>query len=164
MDTDTLWQILAVAGFAAALLAFGALCGWALYRNGRRDEAIARDEDEAWWDTTVRRAPDVEPTPPDLAVVAGVTPLPRREPGATRVGGWLPPLDDPRVTRYPDQPAAQVKKRSCRECGCTDDDACEGGCSWVEPDLCSTCGGPADRDETDVKTASVKTLKVTVPR
>jgi hypothetical protein len=29
--------------------------------------------------------------------------------------------------------------RSCRVCGCTDDHACEGGCSWVEPDLCSAC-------------------------
>jgi len=31
--------------------------------------------------------------------------------------------------------------RSCRECGCTDDKACEGGCSWVEVDLCSACAG-----------------------
>jgi len=29
--------------------------------------------------------------------------------------------------------------RHCRECGCTDDDACEGGCEWVEDDLCSRC-------------------------
>jgi len=28
---------------------------------------------------------------------------------------------------------------SCRVCGCTDDKACEGGCYWVEPDLCSAC-------------------------
>lgn len=27
----------------------------------------------------------------------------------------------------------------CRVCGCTDDQACPGGCSWVEPDLCSRC-------------------------
>jgi hypothetical protein len=27
----------------------------------------------------------------------------------------------------------------CRECGCTDDDACRHRCSWVEPDLCSAC-------------------------
>lgn len=27
----------------------------------------------------------------------------------------------------------------CRECGCTDDAACEGGCTWVEEDLCSAC-------------------------
>jgi hypothetical protein len=27
----------------------------------------------------------------------------------------------------------------CRICGCSDDDACEGGCIWVEPDLCNVC-------------------------
>ena len=31
------------------------------------------------------------------------------------------------------------KVRSCRVCGCTDDHACEGGCSWVTADLCSAC-------------------------
>lgn len=29
----------------------------------------------------------------------------------------------------------------CRQCGCTDEAACEGGCAWVEPDLCSACAG-----------------------
>lgn len=28
---------------------------------------------------------------------------------------------------------------TCRACGCTDDHACEGGCYWVEGDLCSRC-------------------------
>jgi hypothetical protein len=28
---------------------------------------------------------------------------------------------------------------ACRVCGCTDDNACPGGCFWVEPDLCSSC-------------------------
>jgi len=27
----------------------------------------------------------------------------------------------------------------CRVCGCTDLDACTGGCSWLLPDLCSRC-------------------------
>ncbi len=27
----------------------------------------------------------------------------------------------------------------CRQCGCTDTQACAGGCWWVEPDLCSSC-------------------------
>jgi hypothetical protein len=27
----------------------------------------------------------------------------------------------------------------CRGCGCSDDAACPGGCSWVEEDLCSRC-------------------------
>jgi hypothetical protein len=35
---------------------------------------------------------------------------------------------------------AQTKKPvECRVCGCTEDRACEGGCSWVEPALCSDC-------------------------
>ncbi len=29
--------------------------------------------------------------------------------------------------------------RACRACGCTDDWACDEGCSWAEPDLCSGC-------------------------
>ena len=31
--------------------------------------------------------------------------------------------------------------RICRGCGCSQDDACEPSCSWVEDDLCSVCGG-----------------------
>ena len=31
------------------------------------------------------------------------------------------------------------KKQRCRICGCTQDNACEGGCYWVEEDLCSQC-------------------------
>jgi len=27
----------------------------------------------------------------------------------------------------------------CRICGCTQNNACFGGCSWVEEDLCSSC-------------------------
>ena len=27
----------------------------------------------------------------------------------------------------------------CRICGCTDNNACPGGCYWVEEDLCSQC-------------------------
>lgn len=29
--------------------------------------------------------------------------------------------------------------RTCRVCGCTDLEACPGGCYWVEDDLCSRC-------------------------
>lgn len=29
--------------------------------------------------------------------------------------------------------------RTCRQCGCTDERACAGGCSWVDVDLCSAC-------------------------
>lgn len=27
----------------------------------------------------------------------------------------------------------------CRGCGCTSSQACEGGCVWAFPDLCSAC-------------------------
>lgn len=37
-----------------------------------------------------------------------------------------------------------LEPRRCRICGCTDDEACEGGCSWVEEDLCSTCADALD--------------------
>ncbi len=32
----------------------------------------------------------------------------------------------------------------CRVCGCTENNACPGGCSWVEPDLCSGCAEGED--------------------
>ncbi len=31
------------------------------------------------------------------------------------------------------------RRPACRVCGCTDDNACLGGCWWIEPDLCSAC-------------------------
>lgn len=34
-----------------------------------------------------------------------------------------------------------MPERECRVCGCTDRHACEGGCWWVEEDLCSACAG-----------------------
>ena len=32
-----------------------------------------------------------------------------------------------------------IDNKSCRVCGCTFSTPCEGGCSWVEADLCSKC-------------------------
>lgn len=29
--------------------------------------------------------------------------------------------------------------RRCRACGCTDEQACPGGCHWITPTLCSRC-------------------------
>lgn len=29
--------------------------------------------------------------------------------------------------------------RHCRVCGCDEENACVGGCFWVEWDLCSAC-------------------------
>lgn len=49
---------------------------------------------------------------------------------------------------------------TCRVCGCTDDRACEGGCWWVEPDLCSTC---ASRIEAAVKREPSAEHQITPP-
>lgn len=37
------------------------------------------------------------------------------------------------------------KFRYCRVCGCSEHDACERGCSWVDADLCSACADRRDR-------------------
>lgn len=43
-------------------------------------------------------------------------------------------------------------EQACRVCGCTWNNACHGGCSWVEPDLCSECvGKSAVQGERSVK-------------
>ncbi len=39
--------------------------------------------------------------------------------------------------KFPVRPRPRIRK--CRVCGCTEDHACEGGCYWVELDLCSAC-------------------------
>ncbi|MCW3125260.1 MAG: hypothetical protein JWO03_918 [Bacteroidetes bacterium] len=31
------------------------------------------------------------------------------------------------------------KQQACRVCGCTQNNACPGGCWWTEEDLCSSC-------------------------
>lgn len=34
---------------------------------------------------------------------------------------------------------------SCRACGCTENNACDGGCTWAEEDLCSRCSDERQR-------------------
>jgi hypothetical protein len=34
---------------------------------------------------------------------------------------------------------SDMTPRRCRNCGCSDDRACPGGCYWIEDDLCSRC-------------------------
>lgn len=42
---------------------------------------------------------------------------------------------------YPDGPdLAALGIRACRNCGCTTESGCAGGCWWVGADLCSSCG------------------------
>jgi len=35
--------------------------------------------------------------------------------------------------------APTTPERTCRICGCTDSKACEGGCSWATPGICTKC-------------------------
>ena len=35
----------------------------------------------------------------------------------------------------------------CRICGCTQNNACQGGCYWVKPDLCSRCAEKLESDQ-----------------
>jgi ferredoxin len=46
-------------------------------------------------------------------------------------------LKNAQLTRH-----EQLRPMICRGCGCTDDAACPGGCSWVAENLCSQCGTP----------------------
>ena len=42
---------------------------------------------------------------------------------------------------------------TCRNCGCTDEHACEGGCFWVDSSvtLCSQCYRVAENDDGDLQ-------------
>lgn len=46
------------------------------------------------------------------------------------------PLNEWAIVRSFDD---MLDEQSCRVCGCSWDNACEGGCYWVENDLCSSC-------------------------
>ncbi len=48
-------------------------------------------------------------------------------------------LDGDDTTMPPRPDLRPLDIRQCRDCGCTDDVACDGGCHWVEDDLCSNC-------------------------
>ena len=58
---------------------------------------------------------------------------------------------DERVEKYMrtiEEVVRPQEKQQCRVCGCTEDRACPGGCSWVEKDLCSAC---TDTEEAQLK-------------
>ncbi len=45
---------------------------------------------------------------------------------------------------YPEGPdLAAIGIRACRQCGCTTEHGCVGGCWWVAEDLCSACAPSA---------------------
>ena len=47
---------------------------------------------------------------------------------------------------YPWEWPAGPRPQTCRICGCTEHSPCEGGCWWVESDLCSACVDQAEED------------------
>lgn len=47
----------------------------------------------------------------------------------------------------------------CRVCGCTEHRACDGGCWWVAPDLCSSCTGRLTPDELAAALPKGRTFK-----
>lgn len=49
----------------------------------------------------------------------------------------------------------------CRICHCTEDDACLGGCAWVEADLCTTCAEMLDYLSDFMHTAGPSTRSFT---
>jgi ParB family chromosome partitioning protein len=52
---------------------------------------------------------------------------------------YVPSEEDPENEIYCPECGGEGQVRTCRVCGCTEKHACEGGCSWVAPDLCSAC-------------------------
>ncbi|WP_265518933.1 hypothetical protein [Nitratireductor luteus] len=36
-------------------------------------------------------------------------------------------------------PVPSILGQVCRRCGCSDEDACDDGCGWHVPDLCTAC-------------------------
>jgi hypothetical protein len=68
---------------------------------------------------------------PQISIVGATTCYPDAEfEGRTLVIRWPSLVFELTVARA---------ERGCRVCGCTNTYACEGGCWWVEADLCSTC-------------------------
>lgn len=63
----------------------------------------------------------------------------RTDPFPTSVGADVAMSAHLENTHGSELECVAVDVRACRVCGCTDDRACPGGCSWVDDDLCSAC-------------------------
>lgn len=50
----------------------------------------------------------------------------------------------------------------CRVCGCSELNACQGGCAWIAPDLCDRCAGKEEAVKRDMDPA--KMLRLGFPR
>ncbi len=96
-------------------------------RTPEWDDAVAKAEDTTPATTVTITFPSCIPAPLLDRVTAFATDLRR-----------IPTIDLVDV----------VEIRTCSSCGCTDDQGCFGGCSWIsdDQDLCSACA-PAEAGE-----------------
>ena len=68
----------------------------------------------------------------------------KRKPQTVKVPAEKTAAGKKEPTEFPDEAEAETGEspapaRKCRICGCTDAQACEGGCTWIGDDLCSNC-------------------------
>lgn len=59
-------------------------------------------------------------------------------------------IDDPSVDLRITRPEVAVERSVCSGCGCTEEKACEGGCSWIALDLCSQCVNARSNDHLEL--------------
>ena len=104
----------------------------------KRVEQMA--EDVMWLRLKATRDPDFEELDPVKATaLANVTQLLRGDRDVT--DSFVIEMAHSFEAYLRDEPT-----RRCGMCGCTDDHACQGGCSWVSPDLCSRCAWTPVKD------------------
>ncbi|MEA2705132.1 MAG: hypothetical protein QOD63_3077, partial [Actinomycetota bacterium] len=134
-------------GVPPALMEVLAGAGYQLTEwDRRRATAAAGDPHRAdlFDDDEGRTVDDDPPTAPPQEALAWYRGYADDDPSR-----WLTDPDEVEtlLSLFPDRvepmPGDAAGIRACRACGCTDDHACSGGCSWAEADLCSACV-PAD--------------------
>jgi hypothetical protein len=104
----------------------------------RRVEQMA--EDVMWLRLKATRDPDFEELDPVKAIALNAA--------AARYAEVDAPVIV-KVARIFEAYLRDEPTRRCGVCGCTDDHACQGGCSWVSPDLCSRCAWTPVADGTE---------------
>lgn len=83
-------------------------------------------------------------TPSEMANVAALMEVPETRTAAKRIQeleALVERLTSDEYYNHLMQGGAPEGWPTCRVCGCWEYNACEDGCSWVEPDLCSACVG-----------------------
>ncbi len=75
-------------------------------------------------------------------------------------------IDEERIKEFYDSEDETLveDEQKCRICGCTENDACEGGCYWVENDLCSKCAEKMKNEEKEVPIKSDETAVAKMQR